>query len=61
MPFLGSVELVPEIRQGGDTGLPVALGGETSKNGAEFFAIAKKLATRALEIAAVEKNILEIS
>ena len=61
VPFLGSVELVPEIRQGGDTGLPVALGGEASKNGAEFFTIAKKLATRALEIAAVEKNILEIT
>lgn len=61
VPFLGSVELVAEIRQGGDTGLPAALGGEASKNGAEFFAVAKKLAARALEIVAVEKNILEIS
>src|ERR1700753_2558796 len=30
IPFLGSVELVPEIRQGGDTGLPVALAGPDS-------------------------------
>src|ERR1700731_2394145 len=37
VPFLGSVELVPEIRQGGDTGFAAALGGGASKNGAEFF------------------------
>src|SRR5215469_14044006 len=27
IPFLGAVELVPEIRRGGDSGLPVALAG----------------------------------
>ena len=27
IPFLGSIELVPAIREGGDRGLPVALAG----------------------------------
>ena len=27
VPFLGSIELVPAIREGGDRGLPVALAG----------------------------------
>ena len=33
VPFLGSIELDPDIRQGGDTGLPVALAGPDSAEG----------------------------
>src|SRR6266536_5504190 len=32
IPFLGSVELIPAIREGGDRGMPVALAGPKSPN-----------------------------
>lgn len=38
VPFLGSIELDPEIRYGGDTGLPVALAGKDSPKAAQFYA-----------------------
>jgi ATP-binding protein involved in chromosome partitioning len=61
VPFLGSVELVPEIRQGGDIGMPVALGGPEAKYAAQFYAIASHLADRALAQAAKTENIFEIT
>ncbi|MGC2299876.1 MAG: Mrp/NBP35 family ATP-binding protein [Acidobacteriaceae bacterium] len=61
IPFLGSVELVPEIRHGGDTGVPVALAGPDSPHAAQFYAIASHLADRALQQAAKTENIFEIS
>jgi ATP-binding protein involved in chromosome partitioning len=61
IPFLGSVELVPEIRQGGDTGLPVALAGPESPHAAQFYAIASHLAERAQDLARKAENVFEIS
>lgn len=61
VPFLGSIELVPEIRQGGDTGLPVALAGPESALAAQFYAVARAVAERAKEQAAKQENIFEIS
>ena len=61
IPFLGSVELIPEIRHGGDTGMPVALAGADSPLAAQFYAIASHLADRALAQAAKSENIFEIS
>jgi ATP-binding protein involved in chromosome partitioning len=61
IPFLGSVELVPEIRQGGDTGMPVALAGPDAPHAAEFYAIASHLAKRAFAQAAKTENVIEIS
>ena len=61
VPFLGSVELVPAIREGGDRGLPVALGGPDSVDAAEFYAIARKVMEKAEEAAAGAKDVLEIS
>jgi ATP-binding protein involved in chromosome partitioning len=61
VPFLGSVELVPEIRHGGDTGMPVALAGPESPHAAPFYTIAGRLAERALAQAAGTENIFEIS
>ncbi|HEY0566149.1 MAG TPA: Mrp/NBP35 family ATP-binding protein [Terriglobales bacterium] len=43
LPFLGAVDLDPSIRRGGDNGLPVALGGESSPQAKPFFDLAKKL------------------
>jgi ATP-binding protein involved in chromosome partitioning len=61
IPFLGSVELVPEIRQGGDTGMPIALAGPDSPHAAPFYKIAGRLAESALTQAAKAENIIEIS
>ena len=62
LPFLGSVELDPNIRHGGDHGLPVALAPEASSVGtASFYAIARKLIERAEEQRAHEQNVFEIT
>src|ERR1700729_3720820 len=61
IPFLGSVELALEIRQGGDTGLPVALAGPKSPQAAEFYAVAEKLMLRAETAAAAATDVIEIS
>lgn len=61
VPFLGSIELVPAIREGGDRGLPVALAGPKSPQAAEFYAAAEKLMERAEAAAAAANDVLEIS
>jgi ATP-binding protein involved in chromosome partitioning len=61
VPFLGSIELVPAIREGGDRGLPVALAGPESPLAAEFYAIARNLTERAETAAAKTKDVIEIS
>jgi ATP-binding protein involved in chromosome partitioning len=61
IPFLGSVELIPAIREGGDRGLPVALAGPKSPQASEFFGIAQKLMERADAAAAASSDVIEIS
>jgi len=61
VPFLGSIELVPAIREGGDRGMPVALAGPKSPQAAEFYAAAEKLMVRAEAAAAASTDVLEIS
>lgn len=61
VPFLGSIELIPAIREGGDRGLPVTLAGPKSPQAAEFFAVAEKLMEQAETAAASSKDVLEIS
>ena len=61
IPFLGSVELTPEIRQGGDSGVPVALAGPDSPHAAQFYEIARRLADRAKAQTEKTENIFEIS
>ena len=61
LPFLGSVDLDPQVREGGDKGLPAALAGGTSTRGQEFLAIAQKVIERANQIAATSENVLEIT
>ena len=59
LDFLGSVNMDPKVRQGGDTGMPVALAGRGSELGGAFYDVADKV------IAAAEKvdnqSVLEIS
>jgi ATP-binding protein involved in chromosome partitioning len=61
VPFLGSIELVPAIREGGDRGLPVALAGPDSPLAAEFYEIAHKLTERAEDAASRSGEVIEIS
>jgi ATP-binding protein involved in chromosome partitioning len=58
--LLASVELDPDIRRGGDTGLPIALLGPDSLKAAPFYAAARTLASSAQEQAAKMENVLEI-
>ncbi|HUK87059.1 MAG TPA: Mrp/NBP35 family ATP-binding protein [Terriglobales bacterium] len=50
VPFLGRIELDPDIRKGGDTGRPVVLEGDSSSHAQSFFAFAKQVAARVAEI-----------
>ena len=61
VPFLGSLELDPGIRSGGDTGLPTALGGPESAKGRAFYGIARLVEERAKEISARTEDVLEIT
>ncbi len=60
LPFLGGIELDPEIRFGGDRGLPVALAGPDSPLAAPFYAIARQVAERAQALSAKTEDIFEI-
>jgi ATP-binding protein involved in chromosome partitioning len=61
LPFLGTIDLDPQVRESGDRGLPAALAGNNSDRGREFLAIAEKVASRAQQIAASAEDVLEIS
>ena len=61
IPFLGSIELIPAIREGGDRELPVTLAGPKSPQAAEFYAVAQKLMERAEAAAAAASDVIEIS
>ena len=61
LPFLGSVDLDPQVREGGDRGLPAALAGDATARGKEFAAIAEKVIGRCKEIAAKAEVVLEIN
>ena len=61
IPFLGSVDLDPQVREGGDRGLPASLAGDQSARGREFGAIAQKVKARAEQVAAQSEDVLEIS
>jgi ATP-binding protein involved in chromosome partitioning len=49
VPYLGAVELDPDVRKGGDTGLPAVLGGENSPHAKSFFAFAHQIVQAAAE------------
>jgi ATP-binding protein involved in chromosome partitioning len=50
VPFLGEIEIDPQIRIGGDTGKPVASLGEDAPGGKSIFAVARNVAARAAEL-----------
>ena len=61
LPFLGSVDLDPAVREGGDRGLPAALAGDGTARGKEFLAIAHQVIERAGQIAATAEDVIEIT
>ncbi len=61
LEFLGSVDLDPSVRKGGDTGMPVALAGRGSLLGGAFYALADKVILAAEKVADGEGDVLEIS
>src|SRR5205814_798851 len=52
IPFLGSIELDPEVRRGGDTGRPVVLEGETAPHAKSLYEFARQVAARIEQIKA---------
>src|ERR1700757_3361886 len=60
VPFLGSIELIPAIREGGDRGLPVALAGPKSPQATAFYDAAQKVMERANAAAASSSDVIEI-
>ncbi len=50
VPFLGSIQLDPSIREAGDTGKPAVLAGEESAQGKSLFEFAKRVVSRVEEI-----------
>ncbi len=60
LEFLGSVDLDPAIREGGDRGKPAALAGADDQRGGSYFRIAEAVIERAAEVSAATKNVFEI-
>jgi ATP-binding protein involved in chromosome partitioning len=60
VPFLGSIELDPEIRKGGDTGNPVSLAGEDSEHAKSLYAFTRKVIERVKELQATNENVISI-
>ena len=50
VPFLGNIELDPDIRKGGDAGEPVVLEGDQSPHAKALFAFAERVVERTKEI-----------
>ena len=61
LEFLGSVDLDPAVRKGGDTGMPVALGGRGSVLGGAFYPIAEKVVEAAERTGGQGEGLIEIS
>ena len=61
LEFLGSLELDPSIRKGGDSGLPVTLAGPDSEIAKGFYEIAQKVVVSATEIASRSEDFMEIT
>jgi len=60
VPFLGSIELDPEIRKGGDSGVPSALDGEQSEHARSFYQFARRVKERLAEVSAGAESVIRI-
>jgi ATP-binding protein involved in chromosome partitioning len=61
VPFLGNIELDPEVRKSGDGGKPVVLEGENSPHAKSIFGFARKVEARVAELRAnAPASVIEI-
>lgn len=60
IPFLGSLELDPAIRRGGDSGMPVALAGPESEGVKAIYEVARRVVREAERVEAQGGGVLEI-
>ena len=60
VPFLGSIEVDPDIRKGGDSGQPVVLEGDQSPHARSLFKFARNVIDRVSQVRAAEGPIIEI-
>jgi len=61
VPFLGSIELDPDIRKGGDTGKPAVLEGESSPHAKSLYDFAKQVVARVAEVKGTQTdNVIQI-
>ena len=60
LPLLGSIDLDPDVRRGGDSGSPVTLQGENSDHARQFFEFARKVMERTQEVKAEAESVIQI-
>ncbi len=61
VPFLGGIDLDPEVRRGGDSGNPVTLEGEQAPHAKAFFDFARRVIERTDEVkAGAGENVIQI-
>jgi len=61
VPFLGSIELDPDIRKGGDSGKPTVLEGEKSPHAKSLFEFARNVIARVAEVKGTQTdNVIQI-
>ena len=61
VPFLGSIELDPDIRKGGDSGHPIVLEGDQSPHAKSLFAFTQRVIERTKELQEADSgSVIEI-
>ncbi len=60
IPFLGAIDLDPDVRKGGDSGSPVAAAGESSAHAKPFYDFARRVIERTSEIQAGAEDVIQI-
>lgn len=60
IPFLGAIDLDPDVRKGGDSGAPVAAAGESSPHAKPFYEFARRVIERTSEIQAGAEDVIQI-
>lgn len=60
IPFLGAIDLDPDVCKGGDTGAPVAAAGESSAHAKPFYDFARRVIERTSEIQAGAEDVIQI-
>ena len=61
LSFLGSIDLDPQIRAGGDRGLPVALGEPDDARAAAYFVIAREVIDRVADVQEDTAGVFEVT